>query len=143
MAANQRSATIVGNHVCQVWGFGVRSHGVRQNAREKLSFLVCASHGVFEEVFELFYRMVDSGIVRDRTIFTTILTACIHGGPVKEGKEYFEMMTKRFGIRPTILLLYLESCDGKKETKIIEVIEDQLDLMFETDIGSYILKCVM
>ncbi|GAB2297850.1 hypothetical protein Dimus_031936 [Dionaea muscipula] len=65
--------------------------------------------------------MVDSGIVWDRTIFTTVLTACSHGGPVKEGKDYFEMMMKRFGIRPTILLLYLESCDGKKETKIIEV----------------------
>ncbi|GAB2274556.1 hypothetical protein Dimus_009322 [Dionaea muscipula] len=62
----------------------------------------CASHGVFEEVFELFYRMVDSGILPDGTIFTTLLTACTRGGLVKEGKEYFEMMRRRFGIRPSM-----------------------------------------
>ncbi|CAN6560149.1 unnamed protein product [Malus baccata var. baccata] len=57
-------------------------------------------HGVFGEVFELFDRMVEAGERPDGMTFTTILTACSHGGLTEKGREYFEMMEWRFGVMP-------------------------------------------
>lgn len=59
-------------------------------------------HGIFGEVFELFDRMVEAGAWPDSVTFTTLLTACSHGGLVKKGKEYFQMMEKEFGMRPVL-----------------------------------------
>ncbi|KAM1757699.1 hypothetical protein ACFX15_006611 [Malus domestica] len=57
-------------------------------------------HGVFNEVFELFDRMVEAGERPDGVTFTTVLTACSHGGLTEKGREYFEMMKQRFGVIP-------------------------------------------
>ncbi|GMG98413.1 hypothetical protein Nepgr_000253 [Nepenthes gracilis] len=61
-----------------------------------------AMHGKFTEVFELFSRMMDLGVLPDEATFTTILTTCSHGGFVDKGNEYFEMMEKGFRMRPTM-----------------------------------------
>ncbi|KAF7823190.1 pentatricopeptide repeat-containing protein [Senna tora] len=61
-----------------------------------------AMHGRFSEVFELFDRMVEAGVRPDGKTFTTVLTACSHGGLIEKGKEYFEMMEKRFGVKPAL-----------------------------------------
>ncbi|XP_021836792.1 pentatricopeptide repeat-containing protein At5g48910-like [Spinacia oleracea] len=58
-------------------------------------------HGNADEVFCLFDKMLVAGVWPDEVMFTTILTACSHGGRVKEGEEYFEMMVEIFHIRPT------------------------------------------
>lgn len=57
-------------------------------------------HGIFDEVFMLFERMVDSGLEPDGVTFTAILSACSHGGLREKGQEYYEMMKGRFGLRP-------------------------------------------
>ncbi|KAI4322471.1 hypothetical protein L6164_022163 [Bauhinia variegata] len=57
-------------------------------------------HGLFGEVFELFNRMVAAGERPDAVAFTTVLTACSHGGFTDKGREYFELMEKWFGVKP-------------------------------------------
>lgn len=57
-------------------------------------------HGVFGEVFELFDRMVEAGERPDSVTFTTLLSACSHGGFIDKGKEYFETMEIKFGVKP-------------------------------------------
>lgn len=59
-------------------------------------------HGDFNEVFQLFERMVDEGQRPDGVTFTTVLTACSHGGLIEKGREYFEMMEMKFGVRPSL-----------------------------------------
>ncbi|CAN6557336.1 unnamed protein product [Malus baccata var. baccata] len=59
-------------------------------------------HGVFNEVFELFDRMVEAGERPDGVTFTTVLTACSHGGLTEKGMKYFEMMKQRFGVMPRL-----------------------------------------
>ncbi|CAL5394830.1 unnamed protein product [Camellia sinensis] len=57
-------------------------------------------HGYFGEVFVLFDRMLNAGVLPDGVTFTVVLTACSHGGLTDKGREYFEMMERRFGMRP-------------------------------------------
>lgn len=57
-------------------------------------------HGMFGEVFAMFDGMVEAGGRPDGVSFTAVLTACSHGGFVEKGREYFEMMEMRFGVRP-------------------------------------------
>ncbi|KAF3451471.1 hypothetical protein FNV43_RR07566 [Rhamnella rubrinervis] len=59
-------------------------------------------HGAFAEVFLLFDKMVDEGQRPDGVTFTTVLTACSHGGLTEKGREYFEMMERRFGVIPVL-----------------------------------------
>ena len=59
-------------------------------------------HGNFDEVLCLFDRMLDLGVSPDGATFTTVLTACSHGGRVETGKECFDLMVKRFQLRPSI-----------------------------------------
>ncbi|XP_047306629.1 putative pentatricopeptide repeat-containing protein At1g56570 [Impatiens glandulifera] len=59
-------------------------------------------HGLFEDVFVVFERMICEGIVPDGITFTAVLSACSHGGEIEKGKEYFEMMEKRFGLKPSL-----------------------------------------
>ncbi|XP_071707674.1 pentatricopeptide repeat-containing protein CRR2, chloroplastic-like [Rutidosis leptorrhynchoides] len=61
-----------------------------------------ALYGRCEQVFELFERMVVDGVEPDGLTFTAVLTACSHRGLVDKGKEYFEMMKYKFGLRPSL-----------------------------------------
>ncbi|XP_057956254.1 putative pentatricopeptide repeat-containing protein At3g11460, mitochondrial isoform X2 [Malania oleifera] len=57
-------------------------------------------HGRVGEVFVLFDRMVDAGVLPDGVAFTAVLTACSHKGLTEKGREYFEMMEGRFQVKP-------------------------------------------
>ncbi|CAJ1956206.1 unnamed protein product [Sphenostylis stenocarpa] len=57
-------------------------------------------HGKCGEVFELFDKLVEAGVRPDGLTFTTVLSACSHGGLIDKGREYFEMMKVRFGVKP-------------------------------------------
>lgn len=58
-------------------------------------------NGSFNEVFELFDRMLEVGERVDGLTFTTVLTACSHGGFMYKGNEYFRMVFQgRFGVGP-------------------------------------------
>lgn len=59
-------------------------------------------HGRFEEVFEMFHRMVEVGERPDGVTFTVVLTACSHGGFVEKGREIFDMMKVGFGVKPEL-----------------------------------------
>ncbi|XP_014490396.1 pentatricopeptide repeat-containing protein At1g03540 [Vigna radiata var. radiata] len=59
-------------------------------------------HGKCEEVFELFDKLVEAGERPDGVTFTTVLSACSHGGLIDKGREYFEMMEVRFGVKPEL-----------------------------------------
>jgi len=59
-------------------------------------------HGKCGEVFDLFDKLVEAGERPDGVTFTTVLSACSHGGLIDKGREYFEMMEVRFGVKPEV-----------------------------------------
>ncbi|KAL2323658.1 hypothetical protein Fmac_028037 [Flemingia macrophylla] len=61
-----------------------------------------AMHGLSVECFELFARMVNHGMSPSAVTFVSVLCACVHGGLVSEGKEYFKSMMNEYGISPTV-----------------------------------------
>ncbi|CAK9136251.1 unnamed protein product [Ilex paraguariensis] len=61
-----------------------------------------AMHGHGEECLDLFSEMVNNGVRPNPVTFLGVLCACVHGGLVSEGKEYFRRMSKDFGIAPSI-----------------------------------------
>ncbi|CAN4093056.1 unnamed protein product [Withania somnifera] len=61
-----------------------------------------AMHGHGEDCLRLFSNMVDSGVRPDDIAFLGVLSACVHGGLVSQGKEMFERMSKEFGISPSV-----------------------------------------
>ncbi|MCD7454225.1 hypothetical protein HAX54_023980 [Datura stramonium] len=61
-----------------------------------------ATHGHWEDCLRLFSNMVDSGVRPDDITFLGVLSACVHGGLVSQGKAMFERMSKEFGISPSV-----------------------------------------
>ncbi|KAF5185921.1 Pentatricopeptide repeat-containing protein [Thalictrum thalictroides] len=60
------------------------------------------SHGQAIEALELFQKMVQSKAKPDRVTFLAVISACSHAGLVDEGCHYFNVMTDKYGIRPTL-----------------------------------------
>ncbi|XVE59642.1 hypothetical protein DITRI_Ditri05aG0062500 [Diplodiscus trichospermus] len=56
--------------------------------------------GMASEVFVLFEKMVGMGMEVDGVTLTTVLTAFSHEGMVEKGREVFETMEERFGVKP-------------------------------------------
>ncbi|KAL5561450.1 hypothetical protein UlMin_031197 [Ulmus minor] len=61
-----------------------------------------ALHGHAVECLELFAEMTNQGARPNAITFLVVLSACVHGGLVNEGKEYFRRMKEEFGISPLI-----------------------------------------
>ncbi|KAM0953504.1 putative tetratricopeptide-like helical domain superfamily [Dioscorea sansibarensis] len=61
-----------------------------------------ANHGYCEEAIKLFYRMEDEGVRLDHLTFTAVFTACSNAGMVETGKDLFDMMQTRHGIKPRL-----------------------------------------
>lgn len=61
-----------------------------------------AMYGHAEECLELFTEMTSYGVRPNAVTFLGVLCACVHGGLVSEGKEYFRRMSEEFGITPLI-----------------------------------------
>ncbi|XVF05087.1 hypothetical protein REPUB_Repub05bG0141100 [Reevesia pubescens] len=59
-----------------------------------------AKVGMALEVFVLFEKMVGMGMEVDGVTLTAVLTACSREGLVEKGKEVFETMEDRFGLKP-------------------------------------------
>ncbi|KAH0981152.1 hypothetical protein GBA52_008329 [Prunus armeniaca] len=51
---------------------------------------------------ELFKGMVKVGVEPNHVTFTHLLSACSHSGLVKEGKNYFDIMSEVYGIEPRL-----------------------------------------
>ncbi|XP_072979426.1 pentatricopeptide repeat-containing protein At3g62890-like [Typha angustifolia] len=59
-------------------------------------------HGMADRVMELFNQMQKASIKPHSIVFIGLLNACSHAGMVKEGQHYFELMSKKYGIKPTV-----------------------------------------
>ncbi|XP_038988469.1 pentatricopeptide repeat-containing protein At4g02750-like [Phoenix dactylifera] len=59
-----------------------------------------ARHGLSRRALEGFERMKEEGVRPDHVTFICVLTACVHGGLVKEGERYFRSMQREFKIEP-------------------------------------------
>eukprot|EP01018_Ginkgo_biloba_P007209 Gb_35258 [translate_table: standard] len=61
-----------------------------------------ALHGRGKEALKLFEEMVQKGMKPDEITFVGVLSACSHAGLVDEGHIYFESMSGKHGITPTV-----------------------------------------
>ncbi|XWS76580.1 hypothetical protein CRYUN_Cryun01aG0188600 [Craigia yunnanensis] len=61
-----------------------------------------AMHGHGEECLHLFSEMIKQKVRPNAVTFLGVLCACVHGGLVDYGKEYFRRMSEEFGIIPSI-----------------------------------------
>lgn len=61
-----------------------------------------AMHGHGDECLKLFSEMIKRQVRPNAVTFLGVLCACVHGGLVNDGKEYFRRMSKEFGIIPSI-----------------------------------------
>ncbi|KAL2555218.1 Pentatricopeptide repeat-containing protein [Forsythia ovata] len=61
-----------------------------------------ASHGHVGEALECFCRMREFEVRPNHVTFVGVLTACVHGGTVKDGNYYFDMMKNVYGIMPML-----------------------------------------
>jgi pentatricopeptide repeat protein len=61
-----------------------------------------AMHGHVKEALDCFQCMRESGVKPNYITFIGVLSACVHGGTVKEGRFYFDMMKNVYGIRPQL-----------------------------------------
>ncbi|KAL2329920.1 hypothetical protein Fmac_017501 [Flemingia macrophylla] len=61
-----------------------------------------AFNGNGEKAIELFSRMVQEGFEPDAFTFIGLLCACTHAGLVNEGRKYFYLMERVYGIVPQI-----------------------------------------
>ncbi|GFP84137.1 pentatricopeptide repeat-containing protein at1g77170 [Phtheirospermum japonicum] len=60
------------------------------------------AHGHVMDALACFDRMRREGIRPNHVTFVGVLSACVHGGMVQEGKHYFNMMTSGYGIKPLL-----------------------------------------
>ncbi|EXB90556.1 hypothetical protein L484_001710 [Morus notabilis] len=61
-----------------------------------------AVNGECREALNLFGAMCSKGVKPDDVIFIAVLSACMHGGLVEDGKRIFFRMVHKFGIEPRI-----------------------------------------
>ncbi|XP_024978674.1 pentatricopeptide repeat-containing protein At2g34400 [Cynara cardunculus var. scolymus] len=62
-----------------------------------------AFNGRSKEAILLFNQMSEDRVVRpDDITFVAVLSACVHGGMVKEGRRLFDLMNPSFGLVPKI-----------------------------------------
>ncbi|XP_050897342.1 pentatricopeptide repeat-containing protein At1g77170, mitochondrial [Lathyrus oleraceus] len=61
-----------------------------------------AVHGHVKEALDCFRCMRESGVKPNYVTFVGVLSACVHGGTVQEGRFYFDMMKNVYGITPQL-----------------------------------------
>lgn len=63
-----------------------------------------ATHGHVNEALECFRAMREENIsIPSDVTFVGVLSACVHGGFVEEGRYYFNMMKNEYGIKPALV----------------------------------------
>ncbi|KAL6519973.1 hypothetical protein OROHE_017116 [Orobanche hederae] len=61
-----------------------------------------AAHGHVSDALDCFRCMREAGIRPNHVTFVGVLSACVHGGMVQQGKYYFNMMTNGYEIKPLL-----------------------------------------
>ncbi|KAK7390607.1 hypothetical protein VNO78_25918 [Psophocarpus tetragonolobus] len=66
--------------------------------------IICAHayHGKASEALILFKEMQRSGVRPNAVTFIGLLNACSHSGLVKQGKQFLDSMSDKYGVNPTI-----------------------------------------
>ncbi|XP_020112868.1 pentatricopeptide repeat-containing protein At1g06140, mitochondrial [Ananas comosus] len=59
------------------------------------------AHGMYLRALDLFDEMRSANLAPNHVTFVSVLSACSHSGMVKDGRIYFESMTKDYKITPT------------------------------------------
>lgn len=59
-----------------------------------------ATHGRSDEALDYYRGMRESGVVPNHVTFVGVLTACVHGGMVEEGRRHWGSMVTDFRIPP-------------------------------------------
>ncbi|XP_042497337.1 pentatricopeptide repeat-containing protein At1g77170, mitochondrial isoform X2 [Macadamia integrifolia] len=60
-----------------------------------------AMHGHAYDALECFNYMREAGVIPNHVTFVGVLSACVHGGMVENGRQYFDMM-RTYGFMPTL-----------------------------------------
>ncbi|KAG8391961.1 hypothetical protein BUALT_Bualt01G0241700 [Buddleja alternifolia] len=76
--------------------------GVRNLCSWNTMIMGLAVHGRSDEALELFYQLLSQQMSPDDVTFVGAILACTHGGMVREGRELFNSMEKRFSITPKL-----------------------------------------
>ncbi|XP_031250667.1 pentatricopeptide repeat-containing protein At1g77170, mitochondrial [Pistacia vera] len=61
-----------------------------------------AMNGHVNEALECFHCMREAGVRPNHVTFVGVLSACVHGGKVREGKHFFDMMKNVYRITPQL-----------------------------------------
>ncbi|KAF8719618.1 hypothetical protein HU200_024359 [Digitaria exilis] len=61
-----------------------------------------AQHGYSQKALDIFRQMEAEGIEMDGVTFLAVIMGCTHTGLVEEGRQYFDSMTRDYGISPTM-----------------------------------------
>lgn len=61
-----------------------------------------AIHGHGETSLQLFRNMLDEGVNPDHITFISLLSACSHSGLVSQGQWCFDLMHRKYGIKPSL-----------------------------------------
>ncbi|XP_038980564.1 pentatricopeptide repeat-containing protein At4g19220, mitochondrial isoform X2 [Phoenix dactylifera] len=59
-------------------------------------------HGHGRIAIELFLKMCELGVKATESTFIALLSACSHSGLVDEGWKFYNLMSEKFGIKPTV-----------------------------------------
>ncbi|KVI11568.1 pentatricopeptide repeat-containing protein At1g77170, mitochondrial [Cynara cardunculus var. scolymus] len=59
-----------------------------------------AIHGHVNDALQSFHQMQEASVRPNGVTFVGVLSACVHGGLVHEGKRYFNMMKNEYRIEP-------------------------------------------
>ncbi|KAL2998153.1 hypothetical protein AAZX31_09G081700 [Glycine max] len=85
-----------------------------------------AQNGRGQEGVELFEEMVKEGVRPDWISFVNVLFACSHNGLVDQGRRYFDLMRREYGIRPGVVH-YTCMIDILGRAELIEEAESLLE----------------
>ncbi|KAJ0640306.1 putative tetratricopeptide-like helical domain superfamily [Helianthus annuus] len=61
-----------------------------------------ATHGHVSDALECFRGMREAFVTPNSVTFVGVLSACVHGGLVQEGRHYFNMMKNEYKIEPQL-----------------------------------------
>ncbi|KAK6945042.1 Pentatricopeptide repeat [Dillenia turbinata] len=78
--------------------------GLREKDTTLWTSIICglAMNGKTGKALELFNKMEEVGAKPDDITLIGVLSACSHGGLVKEGRQYFSLMSKVYNIEPKL-----------------------------------------
>ncbi|KAL5846685.1 hypothetical protein ACOSQ3_010209 [Xanthoceras sorbifolium] len=83
--------------------YNVFSRMDRQNVSSWTSMIVgYATNGHVNEALECFCSMREAGVRPNHVTFVGVLSACVHGGKVQEGKHLFHIMKNVYQIVPRL-----------------------------------------